>query len=176
MYSKLKNVFRFNKIFWWVICLLLISNIVFFLTIGGSQKRRINELQSKYNTERNTKPVKTDNTRDVYIKAKGDIELFKGKLVEKKDFGETASELFAIFKKNQIETGQTVYKPESVDMKGLFKYTTSLSIKGSYPSLKAALAEIQGSRTLFCIENLSISSSPADNSVEMKIKIAAYFR
>jgi hypothetical protein len=176
MYSKLLNIFRFNKVFWWVVCFLLISNIIFFLTVSGNQKTRINELQSRYNVERISKLVKTDNSQDLYIKAKDDIEFFKGKLAEKKDFGETAAELFAIFKKNQIEPGQTVYKPESVDMKGLFKYTTSLSIKGSYPALKAALAEIQGSRTLFCIENLSISGSPADNSVEMKIKIAAYFR
>lgn len=176
MNGKLLNIFRFNKIFWWVICFLLISNIVFFLTISGSQKRRISELQSRYNLNRNSKTVKADNTQALYVKARDDIENFKGKLAEKKDFGETAAELFAILKKNQIETGQTVYKPENVDMKGLFKYTTSLSLKGSYPALKAALAEIQESRTLFCIENLSVSSIPADNSVEMKIKIALYYR
>lgn len=176
MYGKLINIFRYNKIFWWVICFLLISNIVFFLTIGESQKKRINELQNRYNIERNSKSAKADNSQNLYIKAKSDIEFFESNLPERKNFAETAGELFAILKKNRIETGQTIYKPESVDIKGLFKYTTSLSVKGDYPSLKAVLAEIQESRTLFCIENLSVSSNQADNSAEMKIKIAAYFR
>jgi hypothetical protein len=176
MYSAILNMFRFNKIFWWVICFLLISNIVFFVAVRGNQRSRINELQNRFNIKRTSLTQKVEDNQERYIKAKADSEIFKGRLPEKKDFAETAAELFAILKKHQIDIGQTIYKPESVDYKGLFKYTTSLNMKGSYPSLKAVLADIQGSKTLFCIENLSISSNPGDNSVEMKIKIATYFR
>jgi len=176
MYGKLINVFRFNKIFWWGVCLLLVSNFIFFLTVRRSQKTRISELQNRYNIQRIAQSQKIDERQERYIKAKGDMELFEEKLHEKKDFADIAAELFTILKKHQIDIGQTVYKPETVDVKGLFKYTTSLSIKGSYPVLKAVLADIQESRTLFCIENLSFAGSPGDNSVEMKIKIAAYFR
>jgi hypothetical protein len=176
MNGKLINIFRFNKIFWWAVGLLLVSNIIFFMTFRGAQKRRINELQNDYNIQRNTQSQKIDERQERYIKAKEDIGLFEEKLPEKKDFADTAAELFTILKKHQIDVGQTVYKPETVDVKGLFKYTTSLSIKGGYPVLKAVLADVQESRTLFCIEDLSFAGSSGDNSVEMKIKIAAYFR
>jgi hypothetical protein len=176
MFDKLRNIFRFNKIFWWVVCLLLAGNIIFFLTIRGSQKNRLNELQVQYNAGRNAQTPKKDANQERFIKARDDIKFFKEKLPEKKDFAETASELFAILAKHRLDVGQSVYKPEDVDVKGLFKYTTSLNVKGSYPVLKAVLADIQESRTLFCIENLSISSTPGDSTAEMKIKIAAYFR
>jgi|WetSurMetagenome_2_1015567.scaffolds.fasta_scaffold30150_4 type IV pilus assembly protein PilO len=176
MYDRLLNTFRFNKIFWWVVCLILFGNIIFYLTVRGSQKNRINELQSQYNTRRNVQPPKKDENQERYFKAREDIELFKEKLPEKKDFAETASELFAILKKHRLDVGQSIYKPEAVDVKGLYKYSTSLNIKGSYPVLKRVLADIQESRTLFCIENLSISTGQVDSTVEMKLKIAAYFR
>jgi hypothetical protein len=176
MYGKLKNIFRFNKIFWWVVCLLLACNIIFFLIIRGSQKNRLDELQTQYNASRNVQAPKKDENQARFIKAREDIVFFKEKLPEKKDFAETASELFAILKRHKLDVGQSIYKPEDVDVKGLFKYSTSLNIKGSYPVLKAVLADIQESKTLFCIENLSISGIPGDSTAELKIKIAAYFR
>jgi len=119
---------------------------------------------------------KKDENQERFIKARADIELFKEKLPEKKDFAETASELFGILKKHRLDVGQSIYKPEAIDVKGLYKYSTSLNIKGSYTVLKTVLADIQESRTLFCIENLSISAGPGDGAAEMKLKIAAYFR
>lgn len=176
MNGKLKNIFRFNRIFWWVICLLLVCNIIFFLVIRGNQKNRLNELQTKYNAGRNVQAPKKDENQARFIKAKEDIDFFKEKLPEKKDFAETPLELITILKRHRLDVGQSIYKPEDVDVKGLLKYSTSLSIKGSYPVLKAVLADIQESRTLFCIENLSISGIPEGGTAELKIKIAAYFR
>ena len=159
-----------------MICFLLISNIVFFTTYRESQKNRINELQKLYNEKRNLQTLKKDNTQEPFLQAREDINSFLGGLPEKKDFTETAAELFAIIKEHRIDIGKTVYKPESVDFNGLSKYTTALNIKGDYASLKALLADIQESRNLFCIEDLAISNSPGESLVELKIKIAAYFR
>ncbi len=176
MYRQLLSIFHFNKIFWWIICILLVSNIVFFAAIRERQKNRINELQEIYNAKRGVPAQKKNDGQASFLQAKDDIRSFKEKLSAKKDFTETAAELFTIFKKHQIDIGQTVYKPESVDYNGLYKYSTSLTIKGSYQSVKALLADIQESRTLFCIEALSIAGNPEGSAVEMKIKIATYFR
>jgi len=176
MYRQFINIFHFNKIFWWIICILLALNIVFYAAIRERQKSRINELQALYNANRSVPAQKKDSDQAPYLQAQDDIRSFKEGLAGMKDFAATASELFTIFKKHQIDIGQTVYKPESVDYKGLLKYSTSLTIKGSYKSIKALLADIQESGTLFCIEALSIAGNPGEHTVEMKIKIATYFR
>ena len=176
MYRQLLNIFHFNRLFWWIICILLVSNIVFFAAIRERQKNRINELQALYNAKRSASTQKQNGDQAQYLQAKDDIRSFKENLHARKDFAETASELFSIFKKHQIDIGQTVYKPETVDYNGLFKYSTSLTINGSYKAIKALLADIQESRTLFCIEALSIAGGPEESAVEMKIKIATYIR
>ncbi len=152
MIRQLLNIFHFNKIFWWVIGILLVSNIVFFAAIRERQRDRINELQGLYNSKRGMPTQKKNNDQAPFLQARDDIRLFKEKLSEKKDFTETA------------------------DYDGLYKYSTSLTVNGSYQSIKALLAEIQESRTLFCIEALSIAGNPGEGTVEMKIKIATYFR
>jgi len=159
-----------------VICFLLVSNIIFFTTYLEGQKDRINELQKLYNTKRNLQTSKKDNGQEQFIRAREDINLVLERLPEKKDFAGTASELFAILKKYRVETGKIVYKPESVDFNGLSKYATSLNIKGDYSSLKALLADIQEARNFFCIEDLAFTSKPLEDTVELKIKIAVYFR
>lgn len=177
MHSRLLNIFRFNKLFWWVICLLLVLNVVFFMVFRGRQANRINELQRIYNEKRSPRVVqKEEDGQDLYLQARDDIDFFIEGLPERKNFAETAAELFTIFTQHRIDISQTVYKPESIDYSGLFKYITSLSIKGDYPSLKALLADIQESENLFCIEDLSFSSSNGEGSVEMKVKVATYFR
>jgi Tfp pilus assembly protein PilO len=176
MIRQILNIFHFNKLFWWIICILLVSNIVFFAAIRERQKNRINELHALYNAKRSTPTQKKDSDQAPFLQAKDDIRSFTENLPVKKDFAKTASELFLIFNKHQIDVGQTVYKPESVDYNGLFKYSTSLTINGSYKSIKALLADIQESRTLFCIEALSIASGAEEGLAEMKIKIATYFR
>lgn len=178
MYSRFINIFRFNRIFWWVICLLLVSNIIFFVIFRKIQENRIDELHNLYKVKRSSPTLKKDKDNDQkpFLQARDDINTFKGKLPERKDFAETAAELLTILKKHQIDIGQTVYKPESIDFEDLFKYTTTLSIKGGYPSIKALLADIQESKSLFCIEALSISNNPGESPVEMRIKIATYFR
>lgn len=177
MYRRFINIFRFNKMFWWVICLLLILNIVFFMAFRKRQINRIYELHNAYYEKRSPQVVqKEDNGQNLFLQARDDIDFFIEGLPERKDFAETTGELFAVFKHYKIDIGQTVYKPESVDYNGLFKYSTSLSIKGSYPSLKALLSDIQESENLFCIEDLSFSGNNGDGTVEMKVKIATYFR
>jgi hypothetical protein len=176
MYRKLLNVIRFNKIFWWVVGILLLANIVFFVIVRVTQNNRISALQKQYDLKRNLLTQKKENEQGRFLKAKDDISFFKENLPVKNDFAEVASELFSILSKHQLNVGQVVYKPESIDVEGLFKYSTLLDIKGNYSLIKSVLADIQESKTLFCIEELSISSVSAEDLIEMKIKIATYFR
>ncbi|MBN1627423.1 MAG: hypothetical protein JW944_12950 [Deltaproteobacteria bacterium] len=177
MHSRFVNIFRFNKIFWWVICLLLILNVVFYMAFRKRQTNRIYELHNAYYEKRSSQVSQTEgNGKDLFLQARDDIKFFIEGLPERKEFTETTAELFDIFKRYQIDMGQTVYKPESVDYSGLFKYSTSLSIKGAYPTLKALLADIQESGNLFCIEDLSFTGNNGAGTLEMKVKISTYFR
>jgi Tfp pilus assembly protein PilO len=176
MNNQLLNVFRFNKVFWWIIFSLVILNLVFFTFIARAQKNSIVELQEAYNTKRRAHVPQIDSNQQKFIKAKEDIQTFKETLPSRTEFADIAAELFEILRRNQLKAGKIIYKPESVESHGLWQYSTSFTLNGKYSALKAFLADIQESKTLFCIEGLSFSNRLGEEeSVDMKVTITTYF-
>ena len=175
MNNQLLNVFRFNKILWWIIFLLVILNLVFFSFIARAQRNRIEELQETYNIKRRVQIPQIDSNQQKFLNAKEDIQVFKETLPSRTEFTDIAAELYEILRRNQLYAGKIVYKPESVGSHGLWQYATSFTINGKYSALKAFLADIQESKTLFCIERLSFSNrSGEEESVDMKVAITTY--
>jgi hypothetical protein len=69
------------------------------------------------------------------------------------------------------------FAPESANFPNLMRYTTSFSVSGEYPQLKAFLAALQNSKTLFCIEGLSLANQTGDSGpVALQLKLALYLR
>ncbi|MBW1911628.1 MAG: type 4a pilus biogenesis protein PilO [Deltaproteobacteria bacterium] len=175
--NRFINIFRFNRIFWWIICFLLVFNLASYLTVIGHQRNKIDELRHQYNLKRKAKLPQMDDKQQRFVQAKEDIQFFKEQLSSRTDFSEVAVELFEILNRHGLSVDNTVYKPETADFQGLLKYTTSFTVNGKYPPLKAFLADIQESRTLFCIESLSFTNrSEGDESIDMKLNLATYFR
>lgn len=115
--------------------------------------------------------------QDTYDQAKKEIQFFKNQLPARTDFSEVTVELFEILNRHGLSFSNTVYKQEASELQGLLKYTASLTVNGKYPPLKAFLADIQESRSLFCIQSLSFRNrSEEDESVDMKLDLATYFR
>ena len=177
MPNHLINIFRFNRVFWWVISALLILNLFFFTVFAKSQRSGISELQNIYKIKRKAQLPQKDPNQERFIQAKKDLLFFKEQLPPRTRFTDIASELFETLRRNNLYAGKTVYKPEAVDFQGIWKYTTSFTVSGQYPDLKAFLADIQQSKTLFCIENISFSSLMGeDEFVDMKLTISTYFK
>ena len=175
--NRIINVFRFNRIFWWVICFLLVVNLISYLTVIRHQRDRIDELRDQYNLKRKPNLPKMNDRQLRFIQAKEDIKFFKEQLPARTDFSKVAVELFEILKRHGLSVSNTIYKQETTGFQGVLKYTTSFTVNGRYPSLKAFLADMQKSRTLFCIQNLSFTNrSKEDESIDMKLDLATYFR
>ena len=174
--DRVINVLRYNKFFWIVFCFLVMVNLIFYFTIGGYQKKKINELQDRYQTKRMIKPTKKYPEQLKLIHAKQDILHFINQLSPRTEFPNTVAELFQVLHRHKLSIGTMSYNPELIGFHGLLKFTTSFSVKGRYQSLKAFLADIQGSETLFCIDNFSmINKSTEEDSIELKLHISTYF-
>ena len=115
--------------------------------------------------------------QDVFVEAKKEIQFFKNQLPARTDISEFTAELFEILNRHGLSFSNTVYKQEDSDLQDLLKYTASLTINGKYASLKAFLADIQESRSLFCIQSLLFKNkSEEDESIDMQLNLATYFR
>jgi hypothetical protein len=70
-----------------------------------------------------------------------------------------------------------IFKPSTVDILPLFKYTTHFNVTTTYPRLKGLLADVQEAPGLFCIEELSVENQSKDSeSVVLSLTIAMYFK
>ena len=177
MKDQLLNILRFNKIFWWIILVLVFLNLVFLSFIARAQRNRIDELQKTYHIKRSAHLPQGDKNQQKFLKAKEDIQFFKETLPSKTEFTEVASELSDTLSRNQLSFGKIVYKPEPVNFQGIWQYKTSFSVNGKYPDIKAFLADIQESKTLFCIESLSFSHRLGEEgSLDMRLTITTYFK
>jgi Tfp pilus assembly protein PilO len=175
--GRIARLFHFNRFFWGMFCVLVLANLVFHWAIIRHQERRIEELQESYKARRTSLVSERNGPQERILKAARDIESFRGQIPVKAKFTEVAAELSGIFARRGLPLEEMSYKPEHLESRALLKYSTSLRINGKYEQLKALLADIQGAKRLFCIEDIVFSNQSAQTeSVKLGLSIATYFR
>jgi Tfp pilus assembly protein PilO len=176
--GKLIKVIRFNRLFFWAVGFLFVINLLFFALIKNAERKKIAELYSVYETMRKIRvPERKDTAKARAQEGKEDIRNFTEALPQRLMFPEIIKEIFEALSRHGLPATNMSYKPEAVDFQKLLKYTTSFTVSGKYASLKAFLADIQNSKTLFCIESISFTNqSKAEELVSLNLKIAIYLR
>ena len=154
-YNRLINAFRFNRFFWIAFGLLIAANVFFYFIFVTHQKDSVREVQNRYKLKRQTGTLEKSDHHHSLIKTKEMLAGFKAQLHPKAGFTEVVREFFDIMHKQGLSVEKMSYKPQSIDFKGLLKYSTSVTLTGNYPRLKAFLAGVQNSGQLFCIEKVS---------------------
>ena len=155
----------------------LIANVVAYIILVGPKRQKINELQNLYRIKRIVNSPPVENQDAGLLQAKQDIQSFKQGLPTKYRFTDAIMEIVNAVIKQGLLMNEMSYKPEPVESQSLMKYATSFKINGKYGSLKSFLADIQNSKTLYCIENLSfLNQSDSEESVTLFLEITTYFR
>lgn len=177
-YYRLYKIVHSNKIFWILFILIFIVNLIIHFTVIREQQNQTRERQKKYTDLRNhwkQGPDRCDSTQ-VYENGKTAVKTFMDSLPRMTNLSDKARELSYILKKKDINTGRIIFTPDRKKELPLWKYSTSISIFGTYQGMKNILADIQGSPSLFCIEHLSFSKGSGQDQVNMKLKVATYCR
>lgn len=170
-------VFRFNKLFWGVLGLLVVANAFFYFMVIAQQRMEIDELQISYRKSRASSSAGHDHIYRKLEKTKQDIHTFKAQLPGSSQFTDIVTGLFAAIHNRGLAVSKMSYKPETIASEGLLKYTTSFIVTGSYLRLKDFLADILSSKDLLCIEHISLINRSADKEVvDMELTLATYFR
>ena len=119
------SAIRFNKFFWIIFSLIIISNLLFCFTIGRSQRNKIEELQNQYRTKRTIKVAQKDDDLSKLLQAKQDVQYFIDQLGIRSEFPTVINELFQILHQNGLSVNKMTYNPELIEFRNLLKFTTS---------------------------------------------------
>jgi Tfp pilus assembly protein PilO len=167
----------FGRLLWSACVILLAGNIVFYSFFLKGWAGKVSELQAVYAQKRELTTTGGDDAEDGYLKARKDVRTFVDRLPEKATFTDRVRELHDILDRNGLSVEKMTFKPSSVDVLSLSKYTTEFKVAATYPRLKRLLADIQEAPGLFCIEGLSIENQSKDQeNVVLSLVISMYFK
>lgn len=176
-YDSIIGKLQYNKIFWSICCVILLLNLFFYSLIIKIQSKKIDKLGCLYAKARNIGILDKNNKTTKYILVKDAIQSFRDKLHNKSAFPDHVKELCDAISGQALSISTMTFKPEPVNNLSLWKYTASFNVSGQYAKLKALLAEIQESPSLFCIESLSFKNqSKNEELVDLNLSISTYFK
>lgn len=171
-------VFRDRKTLSGIALFLLVLNGIAFFWIKDAETTTIPRLHQEYETRRKARlPEKEDQFQDRMNRSREDIRRFVAALPDKVMIAEVVQEVLEHLSGNELPRVNMSFVPERTDFPGVMKYTTSFSVSGTYPKLKSFLADIQDSKTLFCVEGLAFTNQSGERElVGLNLKIALYLR
>lgn len=165
------------KLFCGLIIIILLLNLILYLSLIRNQKKQIADLQQIYIQKRKSGPVNINDEIEQYLAAQKSVPAFRKHLPETSEFAERVKELDTALRKNGLSNSRMIFKPVKTDNLSLWKYSTSFSVSGKYSRLKSFLANLQNLPGLFCIESISFKNrSKKSEKVDMAITISTYFK
>ncbi len=164
----------------WGLCLVLLAlNAGLYVFFIRGQQQQVRDLQVRYSRQRAELLQFSGTTggSGPYAKQVAVLEAFQNQLPQKVAFTEKAAEIDELLKKNGLQVEKMSFAPSEAKELRLWRYATSLAVKGPYASLKSFLADLQNSPSLFAIEKLSFENDPKNNEpLEMTLNISTFFR
>jgi Tfp pilus assembly protein PilO len=177
-FYRLYKMIHANRIFWLFCVLVLVCNLIVHMTVIQRQRNEISRQDIQYQELRSHwkhSPDKQDASH-VYEEGLTALETFRESLPGMSNLSDKARELRSFLHKNRITSGKILFAPDRKEGLSLWKYSSTLSVYGTYEDIKGLLSDIQGSPSLFCIEHLSLAKETKQGQVNMGLRIATYCR
>jgi len=175
--TRIARAIRFNRFFWGSCALVLLVNLVFAAVVVGRQQKHIEALQALYTKKRNPDVPHERDEIARYRIAGVELELFKRKLASKEEFVERVREIHQLLQRSGLQMQGLTFKPTKVGPLALWKYTSSFRVRGRFSQLKAFIADLQNSKSMFCLDRVSFKRvSGSRGQVDLNLKVSTYFK
>ncbi len=161
-----------------VILLLAMGNGTISYLLSSVQQPHLNELRSKWSTQRNQSAKK--GTMDLaarYRQSKDDLTRLKERIPEKGEFARIVGDLLESALANSVEVSTVSYKIVPVKEEGLKSYQLTFSTRGSYAALKSYLADLQQIHELIVVDSVAfVGGDRVSDTVTMNLRVSVYLR
>jgi len=157
---------------------ILVINIVIFVRVREEGIAGISRLHETYEAKRRASLSQKGDAPHLRMEqTRKDLLRFTGSLPDRLMIPDLMQELLELLAANGLSRANMSFTPENANYPNLMRYTTSFSVNGEYPQLKTFLAGLQNSKTLFCIEGLSLTNQKGDSGpVTLQLKLALYLQ
>jgi Tfp pilus assembly protein PilO len=163
---------------YWLLCLgLLAANFLFYLVFVAGEIEQINQLQKKYQRQRQdlTAMRQMQRRAETYADSQKAKQAFLETVANKISFPDRLHDLEILFRSHNLNPGGLSFQSEKVAGLPLVRFVSAIEVTGNYADLKALLNGIRQLPGLFNIERLSIVKDRKAGTLVLKMDLVAYF-
>lgn len=170
------QIVRLRKKSFVAIAALTVANILLYSYVFHFQQPKLETLHTLW-LEKRQRPASTTDKSTIFFQGKKDVAVFQSMIPPKREFIRVVGEIFDIASNNGLSIGNMDYKPEVIKDRPLLVYNMKFAVTGSYGAIKSFISDIERSREILAIDNMSLASSdPSQDSVKISMEISAFFR
>lgn len=177
-------VWRVNKVYPWVIAVLLVLNVLVAVFLYSYWSPKVEgmerELMSKQTRLRTVKAQSgmVLSPQEYFRQGEEDLETFFNAIPKESEFTGLIEELFRLAQEAGLTIDAISYSPKPLEEWGLLQDSLSFSINGSYGQIKQFIFSLEQSPRLMTIEQLSLGNTGSDDQqqVTMRVQLVTFFR
>jgi Tfp pilus assembly protein PilO len=172
----LLTALRTYRTIWAGCALVVLLNLLLYGFFTRSQLRQAEALQSVYSARRQAVAQASRNVdrRQQFAQINESMEKFREYLPTKTMLPDQVEALEKTLTGGRLEFERVSLKAEPLAAQRLWRYVTTLRLKGNYTEMKNVLAGIRQLPGLFCIERLAMVKK--DAGLETTMDLALYLR
>jgi len=176
-FTMLRQIIKARRNFLIAICVLILINIGLYIFSSAYLEPRVASLQNIWSEKRllAAKGAVMDSAA-AYRQGTADLATWRARIYPKKEFARFIGEIFETATNNSLKVGAITYKPQHVKGEDLLAYSIGFNVSGKYAAIKSFIADIQRLREIAVIDNIALSGKTAEESIEMRLQLTAYFR
>lgn len=178
MKEILVELFRLKRRSLIAIAVLLVINVILYIVISAYQEPGLTNARHQWNDLRGrVAAISRGDVTSAYRQGKSDLERLKARIPQKREFPRILGEIMEAAASSNVVLGGVTYKPKTVKDENLLAYGVTLSMTGSYAAVKSFLADMQKSRELLVVDNITLTNSdPFEESVTMDLQLTIYLQ
>lgn len=177
--QQVRLVFRTYRIFWALMVVGVLVNLLYYGVVILEKRTRINGLKAQYMRERKQvgRVDKKNGEVQQFLAAREDLQAFRSRLPEEWDVDTVAEAVDQLILRNDLNGNIVELTPKGIVDFFLLKYTADVQARGVFSNLKQMLADVQNLPYLLCIEGLSFQNMVGkEGRVEISLKLSTFFR
>lgn len=164
----------------WIVCgLLLAAGLLIHFGWVRPRARAAAELQTAFLESRRqlTRVEEADSALRRYLAAKEALQAFRHQLPEEMAVEALNAEIRELAAEHGISWEPTRFRPEGMSELMVWRYTLEVDFRVPYPRLKAFLADLGNSPSLFCVEEFALlNRGHTDPLAELRLRLVTYAR
>jgi Tfp pilus assembly protein PilO len=175
--TPLLTALRTYRTIWGGCALVVVLNLLLYVSFTRSQLQQVDALQTAYSARRQAVAQANRDTgrRQQFDRINESIEKFREYLPTKTMLPDQVAALENTLAGRRLEFERVSLKAEPLTAQRLWRYVTTLKLKGDYPEMKTVLAGIRQLPGLFCIERL-VMEKKDPGGLEMTMVLALYLK